>query len=42
MTPYVAPQKDMRFVMNELANLPGITQLPGYEEASNDLVDAVL
>jgi acyl-CoA dehydrogenase len=32
----------MRFVMNELANLPGITQLPGYEEASNDLVDAVL
>jgi len=42
MTPYIAPQKDMQFVLRELADLAAITQLPGYEEASTELVDAVL
>lgn len=32
----------MRFVLNELADLDGISKLPGYEEATPDLVDAVL
>jgi alkylation response protein AidB-like acyl-CoA dehydrogenase len=32
----------MQFVMNELANLPGISQLPGCEDATPDTVEAVL
>ena len=42
MTSYSAPIKDMRFVLNEIAGLPEINQLPGYEEASPDIVDAIL
>ena len=29
MSDYRAPVKDMRFVMDELAGLPAISQLPG-------------
>ena len=39
---YHAPLKDMLFVMNELANLSGINQLPGCEDATPDTVEAVL
>ena len=39
---YTAPLEDMRFVLNEIVNLPEISSLPGYEEATPDLVDAVL
>ena len=39
---YQAPLKDMQFVLNELANLAEINQLPGCEEATPDTVDAVL
>src|SRR5690606_26557817 len=39
---YNAPLKDMQFVLNELANLAEINQLPGCEEATPDTVDAVL
>ncbi len=42
MSDYRAPVKEMQFVMNELAGLPEIGQLPGYEEATPDLADAVL
>jgi acyl-CoA dehydrogenase len=42
MSDYIAPVKDMRFVMDEIAGLPEICQLPGYEEATPDLADAVL
>ncbi len=42
MTDYRAPVDDMRFVLNHVAGLPGIAALPGYEEATGDLVDAVL
>lgn len=42
MTTYLAPTRDMQFVMKELAGLDAIAQLPGYEDASADLVDAVL
>ena len=39
---YKAPLKDMQFVLNELANLSGINQLPGCEDATQDTVEAVL
>jgi alkylation response protein AidB-like acyl-CoA dehydrogenase len=42
MTDYAAPLADMRFALNELAGLKDIAGLPGYEEATPDLVDAVL
>jgi len=42
MSEYTAPIDEMRFVLTELADLEGVADLPGYEEASPDLVDAVL
>ncbi|TXF11262.1 acyl-CoA dehydrogenase [Pelomicrobium methylotrophicum] len=42
MTRYAAPLQDMRFVLNELAGLPAVAALPGYEEVTPDLVDAIL
>ncbi len=39
---YQAPIKDMQFVMNELADLTSISALPGYEDASPELAQAVL
>ena len=42
MTAYAAPLADMRFVINELADLDGVTRLPGCADATPDLVDAVL
>lgn len=39
---YRAPTQDIRFVLNELADLQGVLALPGYEDISEDLVDAVL
>jgi alkylation response protein AidB-like acyl-CoA dehydrogenase len=42
MSEYIAPLKDMRFVMRELAGLDQVVALPGYEEASPDVVDAIL
>ncbi|NQU61436.1 MAG: acyl-CoA dehydrogenase [Rhodospirillales bacterium] len=42
MTDYQAPIKDMRFVINELAGLDDIAALPGFEDVTPDLVDAIL
>jgi len=42
MTDYVAPLKDMQFVLKELAGLEQVAKLPGCEDASADLVDQVL
>jgi 3-(methylthio)propanoyl-CoA dehydrogenase len=42
MSDYVAPLKDMRFVLTDLAGLDEISALPGYEEATADLVEAIL
>jgi hypothetical protein len=42
MSEYVAPLKDIRFVMQELAGLDQVVALPGCEEASPDVVDAIL
>ncbi len=39
---YVAPMKDMVFVMNELAGLSAISQLPGCEDATPETAEAVL
>jgi butyryl-CoA dehydrogenase len=39
---YVAPLKDMLFVMNELADLAAINALPGCEDATPETVEAVL
>ncbi|WP_119679131.1 acyl-CoA dehydrogenase [Indioceanicola profundi] len=42
MIPYNAPIDDMRFTLNHVVGLPAVAQLPGYEAADADLVDAVL
>ena len=42
MSEYIAPLQDMRFVMQELAGLEQVVSLPGCEEASADVVDAIL
>jgi hypothetical protein len=39
---YVAPVKDMLFVMKELAGIDAIAQLPGHEDAGHDTAAAVL
>lgn len=42
MSTYIAPVRDMRFVLNELAGLEEITGLPGFEETDTELVEAIL
>jgi len=39
---YQAPLKDMRFALNELAGLEAVARLPGYQDATQDTVDAIL
>ncbi|MEY2633899.1 MAG: hypothetical protein RIR00_2553 [Pseudomonadota bacterium] len=42
MSEYVAPLRDMQFVLRELAGMEQVAQLPGYEEATPDVVEAIL
>ena len=42
MSEYRAPLQEIRFALNELASLEHIAALPGYEEATPDVVNAVL
>src|SRR5579862_7979374 len=42
MTDYAAPLPEMRFVLDAVAGLDEIADLPGGEAVSTDLVDAVL
>ena len=42
MPTYTPPLRDMQFVMRELAGLDEVARLPGCEEISEDLVDAIL
>ena len=42
MPVYQAPTDDMRFVLYELLEAQQLSELPGYEEATQDLLDAVL
>jgi len=38
MNTYVTPVRDILFVMHELAALEELSGLPGYEEATPDLI----
>ncbi|MEO8936864.1 MAG: acyl-CoA dehydrogenase [Burkholderiaceae bacterium] len=42
MTTYMAPTRDMLFALNELAGFAEIAALPGNEEITPDLVEAIL
>ncbi len=42
MSTYAAPIRDMKFVVKELVGLDDIAALPGCEEVTPDLLDAVL
>jgi alkylation response protein AidB-like acyl-CoA dehydrogenase len=42
MSDYRAPVADMRFALNDVIGIAEIARLPGYKEATADLVDAVL
>jgi acyl-CoA dehydrogenase len=39
---YIAPLRDMQFVINELADLDAVSKLPGCEEVTPELVEKVL
>ncbi|MGI9420579.1 MAG: acyl-CoA dehydrogenase C-terminal domain-containing protein [Geminicoccaceae bacterium] len=42
MTVYAAPERDMKFVLHELLEVETLAELPGYEEATADTVDAII
>jgi len=42
MSSYNAPLQDMRFVLNELAGMAEVSGLPGYAEATPDVIEAIL
>ncbi len=42
MTTYSAPQRDMRFVLHELLGVDQLTALPGFEDATADVIDAII
>ena len=42
MSAYQAPLRDMLFTLQDIAGLDAICALPGFEETSPDLVEAIL
>ncbi|TNE76408.1 MAG: acyl-CoA dehydrogenase [Gammaproteobacteria bacterium] len=42
MTDYKAPVDDMNFLLNQVLGMDEIAQLPGFEEATPDMVEAIL
>lgn len=42
MSEYAAPLRDMQFVLHEIAGIDAVGQLPGCEEVTPDVVDAIL
>ncbi|MBI2797009.1 MAG: acyl-CoA dehydrogenase C-terminal domain-containing protein [Gemmatimonadetes bacterium] len=42
MPTYKAPLDDMRFVLHDVLDVAQLSALPGYEEATPDLIDAIL
>ena len=42
MTNYYAPIEDMSFVVQELGDLEGVSRLPGFAEATTDILQAIL
>ncbi|MGO3746753.1 MAG: acyl-CoA dehydrogenase family protein, partial [Alcaligenes aquatilis] len=39
---YRVPTQDIRFALKELADLPGVLELPGFEDFSAELIDAII
>ncbi|MBT3567182.1 MAG: acyl-CoA dehydrogenase [Porticoccus sp.] len=42
MTTYRAPLDDIKFLLNNVLEMPSISKLPGFEDATPDMVDAIL
>lgn len=42
MPVYKAPLENMRFVLNDLLNVGQLAELPGYEQATPDMLDSIL
>ncbi|MEM8771541.1 MAG: acyl-CoA dehydrogenase C-terminal domain-containing protein [Pseudomonadota bacterium] len=42
MTQYVAPTKDMKFILNDVLQVSKYSNLSGFSEVSDDLIDAIL
>lgn len=42
MPKYTAPVKDTKFILNEVLNVNSYANLPGFENASPDMIDAIL
>lgn len=42
MPVYKAPLQDIRFVLHDVLKAEGLAALPGYEEATRDLVDSII
>ncbi|MEO7744310.1 MAG: acyl-CoA dehydrogenase N-terminal domain-containing protein, partial [Usitatibacter sp.] len=42
MAEYIAPLKDMQFVLKHVVGLDQVNQLPGWEDVTEDVVDAIL
>ena len=42
MPTYTAPARDTRFIVNEVLDLAGYGNLPGFESASIDIIDTVI
>ncbi len=42
MSIYKVPQKELSFIFDEIINYSDLSSLPGFEEASRDMVDSVL
>lgn len=42
MTMYHAPLQDMRFILEQLADVASISRFPGCDNASSDIVAAIL
>ncbi len=42
MPTYTAPTRDTRFIVNEVLDLPSYGNLPGFENATPDMIDTVI
>ena len=42
MAEFVAPIRDMKFIVEELIGLKTVNELPGYEDATSDVTTAIL
>ena len=42
MSDYTAPVDDILFTINTVANMPLLATLPGFEEATDDMVNAIV